>query len=471
MGNKLTDKNRLSIKYPELCKEWDYNKNGKLRPENVSYGSDKKVWWKCSRGHSWEREIFGRTSRIKRNKCPLCSSLFYTNPDISKQWHPTKNKGLTSCDVLAGSNKKVWWKCKKGHEWIACVNNRCGAHSNCPYCSGNRVSEKNNLATHFPHLLDEWDYRKNDIIPSEISYGSNKRVWWRCKTNSSHIWSASINSRTSALSKCPYCLNRKVNVSNCISTTHSHLVDQWHPTKNKELTPHNTNIGYSKDVFWKCEKGHIYACPPQYKLDNDRRSKRNKGRKNLIGECPYCNNLKSCKSNCLATVNPKLSKEWHPTKNKGLTPHMVNSRYCKKVWWKCKKGHEWEASVNFRIRTSSKCSQCRKINFKDGTSWDSNVEAYMYLKFKDRGFKVESHKKYGFGRYMCDFYLPQTNTYIEVTSFSKKDSGWAKWLWGSYYKRIIKKKNYVKNVLKAKFKFIQLKLTKDQINLVRKNSI
>lgn len=31
---------------PDLAKEWNYEKNGDLRPEDVSYGSNKKVWWK-----------------------------------------------------------------------------------------------------------------------------------------------------------------------------------------------------------------------------------------------------------------------------------------------------------------------------------------------------------------------------------------------------------------------------------------
>ena len=63
MGKKLTDKNRLSIVNSELCKEWDYDKNGDLTPDNVSYGSNKKVWWKCKKGHEWEGDIY------KRAKC------------------------------------------------------------------------------------------------------------------------------------------------------------------------------------------------------------------------------------------------------------------------------------------------------------------------------------------------------------------------------------------------------------------
>jgi len=56
------------------------------------------------------------------------------------------------------------------------------------------------------------------------------------------------------------------------------------------------------------------------------------------------------KSNCLATVKPELTKEWHPTKNGSLTPYDVVIFSNKKVWWKCPEGddHEWLATIASR---------------------------------------------------------------------------------------------------------------------------
>ena len=62
------EKSLSSIK-PELLKEWNYNKNGKLTPESISPSSSKKVWWICSKGHEWQ------TSPNKRSNgsgCPYC---------------------------------------------------------------------------------------------------------------------------------------------------------------------------------------------------------------------------------------------------------------------------------------------------------------------------------------------------------------------------------------------------------------
>jgi hypothetical protein len=46
------------------------------------------------------------------------------SPELAKEWYPTKNGSLTSADFTPGSNKKVWWICTKGHEWLARVNDR-----------------------------------------------------------------------------------------------------------------------------------------------------------------------------------------------------------------------------------------------------------------------------------------------------------------------------------------------------------
>ena len=51
-------------------------------------------------------------------------SLAYLYPELAKEWHPTKNGELTPYDVTHGSNKKVWWLGKCGHEWEQIVKSR-----------------------------------------------------------------------------------------------------------------------------------------------------------------------------------------------------------------------------------------------------------------------------------------------------------------------------------------------------------
>jgi hypothetical protein len=165
-------------------------------------------------------------------------------------------------------------------------------------------------------------------------------------------------------------------------------------------------------------------------------------------------------------LNPELSKEWHPTKNGKLTPSDIVAVSSKKVWWKCAKGHEYLATPTSRKRGDG-CRDCAKIRIKDGFTFDSLTEAYYYLsEFKDKGIKFDYHVNIGLGRCNCDFYVPYIGTYIEVTAFTKN---WRHWK--SYYKNIIKKKNHITKVLKAKFQFVQLQLTPKQIQYVRENSL
>ena len=123
-----------------LAKEWNYKRNGDLLPESVTPNSGKKVWWMCMYGHEWQAKI---AQRNNGTGCPYCAGrkvlkgfndLQTVNPALAKEWNYEKNDGLTPMDVTSNSNKKVWWKCKKGHEWQAIVANRNNGRG-CPQCA------------------------------------------------------------------------------------------------------------------------------------------------------------------------------------------------------------------------------------------------------------------------------------------------------------------------------------------------
>jgi glutaredoxin len=118
---------------PRLVKEFNYKKNYPLIPKDFTINSNKKVWWLCRKGHEWESIIY---SRVRQNSnCPHCKSLKFLYPEIAKEWHPTKNVNLKPENVTKGSHKKVWWLCHKGHEWQVQVYSRTKRRkSNCPFC-------------------------------------------------------------------------------------------------------------------------------------------------------------------------------------------------------------------------------------------------------------------------------------------------------------------------------------------------
>jgi hypothetical protein len=184
-------------------------------------------------------------------------SLTETHPEVAKEWHPTKNGDLTPSDVTQGSNKKVWWKCNKGddHEWEKSISKRAGRGDGCLICSNRKIVNSNCLSTTHLEIAEQWHPTKNgDLTPNKIGSGSNKEIWWKCPFGDDHEWSTRVVTRVGGIG-CPVCSNRKIVNSNCLSTTHPEIAEQWHPTKNGDLTPNKIGSGSHKKIWWKCPVG------------------------------------------------------------------------------------------------------------------------------------------------------------------------------------------------------------------------
>ena len=134
---------------------------------------------------------------------PGYNDLATSRPDIAKEWHPTKNYPLLPSEVTCGSEKKVWWKCDKGHEWIASVKSRSKG-TGCPYCANRKVlTGYNDLASINPRLAKEWHPTKNlPLTPQMVCANSNIKLWWLCENG--HTWEAKIDNRNKG-TKCPLC--------------------------------------------------------------------------------------------------------------------------------------------------------------------------------------------------------------------------------------------------------------------------
>ena len=283
----IVGQNDLTATHSDLCEEWDYEKNFPLIPENFSAGSEKKVFWLCSEGHSYPAMIFKRKNG---QGCPYCSGkkilkgfndLATTHPNLCKEWDYEKNFPLTPQEVSAGITKKVFWLCDEGHSYYATINNRTNNKTGCPYCVGKKILKGfNDLATTHPNLCEEWDYEKNfPLKPQEVSAGSNKEVFWLCSEG--HSYSAKIYTRTNMKCGCPYCSGRKTLTGfNDLATTHPNLCEEWDYEKNFPLTPQEVSAGSHKKFFWLCSERHSY-----FSAINNRTN-------NKTG-CPHCATKKS----------------------------------------------------------------------------------------------------------------------------------------------------------------------------------
>jgi hypothetical protein len=191
----LVGQNDLTTTHPELAEQahgWD--------PSTVSFGSDRKLEWKCREGHIWKANV-GSRARLNSG-CPVCvnqkllagyNDLATTHPELAQQangWDPSK--------VIAGTHKRLEWKCSLGHVWTATVGSRSERLLGCPFCGNQKVLPGfNDIATTHPELAQQangWD-------PSKFIAGTNKKLEWKCAGG--HTWKASGNDRKRF--GCPSC--------------------------------------------------------------------------------------------------------------------------------------------------------------------------------------------------------------------------------------------------------------------------
>jgi very-short-patch-repair endonuclease/uncharacterized Zn-finger protein len=139
------------------------------------------------------------------------NSLKHLFPTVCKEWNYEKNKPLVPANFSPGSNKKVWWKCDKDHEWEAVIEirTRTNQPSACPYCAGQKTGSDNNLAFLNPTLANEWHPTKNgELTPNMVTLSSHKKAWWVC--GKGHEWEAVIYSRKNR--GCPYCAGKRFKI-------------------------------------------------------------------------------------------------------------------------------------------------------------------------------------------------------------------------------------------------------------------
>jgi hypothetical protein len=237
-----------------------------------------------------------------------------THPDLAKEahgWDPTK--------VIAGTKKKLEWKCHLGHVWEARGENRVNG-TGCPFCSHHKPLQGfNDLATTHPELAKEadgWD-------PKNTFRWAGKRLVWKCSQG--HTYTATGGHRKNGTG-CPICANKKVESGfNDFATTHPEFLDQadgWDPT--------TVTAGSHQKLSWKCKKGHKWKATGSQVIRG--------------GGCPVCANKKIVTGvNDLATTHPELAKEadgWDPT--------TVTAGSHKKLSWKCSSGHTWLTKVYSR---------------------------------------------------------------------------------------------------------------------------
>lgn len=141
--------NDLETVYPEISKLWHPSLNLEA-PSQLVFGSAKKVWWTCSNNHARQLRI---VDMVAGKACLFCcnqkvltgfNDLQTQYPEIAEEYSSC-NK-LPATEVLAGSGKRVWWKCEQSHEWQATIAKRTNQKTICPICSKAKRRSKGEIA-------------------------------------------------------------------------------------------------------------------------------------------------------------------------------------------------------------------------------------------------------------------------------------------------------------------------------------
>ena len=284
-------------------------------------------------------------------------------------------------EVSRGSNKKFKWVCSKGHEWHATNHDRTSNNSGCPYCSGNRVSDGNNLETWCMNndsfgkqLLSEWTGECTDgkhYKIDEVSYGSShKKFKWKCSKG--HEWSTTISHRTKDKTGCPDCFIENSLKSWCLSNGvfGEQLKSEWtgECIDSNHYEIDEISYGNSTKKFkWICSKGHEWlttvAARTGHKTGCPYCSQENHGKLIAKAKLSEENSLKSW---CLAngSFGKQLLGEWTGLckDDQRYAIDQVSFGSNKKFRWICSKDHEWFAAVASRTNAKTGCPYCYNIN-------------------------------------------------------------------------------------------------------------
>jgi very-short-patch-repair endonuclease len=430
----------ICVTHPQVVTQWHPTKNGNLKPEDYTFGSDKKVWWicpnTCSHGciHEWLTAIKCRCRT--KSGCPYCCSpikqmcehmsILYTYPDVAKEWHPTKNGNLKVTDVTSGCGKKVWWLCTKKcsfgclHEYESIVAGRCSQNTGCSYCIPNpmKICEHMSIKHTHPELSKYWHPTKNlKVKVTDVTAGSDIKVWWLCPNKCTHgcfhEWQTSIYHFLND-SKCPFCSNRKLCEHMSIEYTHPEIAREWHPTKNK-ISIKTISFGSNVKIWWLCSNKCKYGCLHEYISQPYCR---------INGEqnCPYCAIPKKqfCKHESIEYTHPNLINDWDFTKNKRKPSEFTFGTH-QKVYWRCltNKDHSYLQSITSRTTRGTGCTICKNKT-------EMQLNDFLQPRFSDliHSFKQNwcVHKRF----LPFDFCIPSINIIIELDGIQhfKKVSNW-----------------------------------------------
>ena len=374
--------NDFGTKYPNLLKEWDFNKNADVSPFEIVPSSDLNVWWTCPIGHEYRASV---SSRVNGKHCPVCQKthrtsfpeqaiLYYVRkyfPDAINNYKeifsrsmeldvfiPSINAGIEydgkawhSKTINLERDRKKYEICKKHNIFLIRVREE-QYKDPIESCDLLLVLEDlknvNYLNREIYHVLKAI----TSLSPKyfELYIGLNKQAQKNLFHFNLELMDVDVERD-----------RRKIQsylgeFEESLAKYRPDLVDEWDFEKNKPLTPYNVKPLSNEKVWWKC---HI--CGKEWRAAISERAGHDKT------NCPECakeiggrkhHDFVLKQKDSLAITHPHLLNKWDYSSNT-ISPYDVVAGSGENVWWKCQKcGYSWKTSINHMATRNSGCPAC-----------------------------------------------------------------------------------------------------------------
>ena len=225
------------------------------------------------------------------------------------------------------------------------------------------ASEGPDISQLSPILQRQWMHDRNKHLGSiKVKPYSSRKAWWSCPDcpdGHSHIWEATVGSRTKGRG-CQFCSGNKVCKHNSLATKAPEAAHDWHTDRNLPLSPETVTAQSNVRALWCCA-----ACQHEWLTRIQVR---------VIRGCPKCAKAHAGSSKdgmrqkhpTFASCNHPLLAQWNHGLNarEGNYPENTTLGSNKLIWWDCKncpKGrkHVWQAKPFQRAGTAqSSCPFC-----------------------------------------------------------------------------------------------------------------
>ncbi len=207
----------LKIKYPEIASEWHPTLNGDIKPEQISFGSARMVWWLCKLcNHSYTSSPNTRTNMnagcpyCKNKKlcdseeCELCFEKSFASHEKVKYWS-SKNKENPRYLFKYTNKLLFYFNCEECKSELTISLNNVSSGKWCRKCGYKSMIEKQSMK------IDDFIQKGKEKFGETYDYskvilnGIDRSIILICKKHNIEFTTTPYRHYTSITGCCPKC--------------------------------------------------------------------------------------------------------------------------------------------------------------------------------------------------------------------------------------------------------------------------